>query len=505
VTTEALEEDPLIGQTLSGRFKILEPLGSGGMGKVYKAVQSPLDRIVALKVLNPKYAGEKDPGFERRFFLEAAMTAKLHHPNTITVHDYGRTDDGMLFIAMEYLEGETLQQLLVKEKFLPWVRALNIAGQICRSLREAHKLGVIHRDLKPANVMVMREDTSSDMVKVLDFGLVKTFLPDATPNPEPDITQAGVLLGSPLYMAPESARSEADPRADIYSLGVLLFQVITGKPPFTGKDSIDIIVKHIREKPPRLKALKPDVPDEVEAMVMKCLEKEPVDRYQTMDEMLEALRQVASATGLSGAFSDPRAAVVAGTASSQAIPRISHPGGIRRTATQSIDISVDSDAITAPRRNPLALAVVLAVAAAVGLAGGIAFLTRRPKATRQPPPPVAPLVVTPERPDVPPTPKPPETPAMVTFDVSSVPAGATVTLDGKTVGTTPFTFPLKADGNSQARAALTFSLDGYQSVTVNAEGAGTVGVAQTLKKKVAVKKKSGKDEHPAGYKDDPYQ
>src|SRR3954468_20614577 len=138
------------------------------MGKVYKAMQSPLERLVALKVLNPKYAGEKDPGFERRFFLEAAMTAKLHHPNTITVHDYGRTEEGLLFIAMEFIAGETLAQLLHRVKTLAWPRALSIVAQVARSLREAHKLGVIHRDLKPANVMVMNEETGADMVKVLD-------------------------------------------------------------------------------------------------------------------------------------------------------------------------------------------------------------------------------------------------------------------------------------------------------------------------------------------------
>src|SRR5687767_7328186 len=147
--------DPLIGKVLNERFTILEPLGVGGMGKVYKAMQSPLDRIVALKVLNPKYSGTKDPGFERRFFLEAAMTAKLHHPNTITVHDYGRTEDGVYFIAMEHVDGETLQARLARDITLPWPRALHIAGQIARSLREAHKAGMIHRDLKPANVMLL--------------------------------------------------------------------------------------------------------------------------------------------------------------------------------------------------------------------------------------------------------------------------------------------------------------------------------------------------------------
>jgi serine/threonine-protein kinase len=512
VTTEALE-DPLIGQTLSGRFRILEPLGSGGMGKVYKAMQSPLDRIVALKVLNPRYAGEKDPGFERRFFLEAAMTAKLHHPNTITVHDYGRTDDGMLFIAMEYVEGETLQQLLNKDKALPWVRALNIAGQICRSLREAHKLGVIHRDLKPANVMVLHEETGSDLVKVLDFGLVKPFMPDAAmPQAGPELTQAGVLLGSPLYMAPESAKNEHDPRSDIYSLGVLLFQVITGRPPFTGKDSIDIIVKHIREEPPRLKSLKPDVPDEVEVLVMRCLEKEPRARYQTMDEVLEGLKWVASQTGLSGAFSDPRAAVVGSAsagASSQPVPRISNPGGPRRgTPLRSVEIPLETDAITAPNRNPLWVYTGGALAAALLVTGGAVLASRvKPKVLPAPP---KPAMVKPKQPDMavkppePPQPEPPKPVAMVTFAVSSAPPGATVTMNGQTVGVTPFSLPLKGDDDESAKALLTFALDGYQSVTVSAEGKGTVNVAQTLKKKVAVKKMNPKDEHSPGYKDDPY-
>ena len=126
------EVDPLIGQVLSGRFEIVAPLGIGGMGRVYKAVQRPLGREVALKVLNPRYDGTKDPGFERRFFLEASMTSKLKHPNTITVHDYGRTDDGIYFIAMEYVEGETLQARLARETVLPWARALHVAGQVER-------------------------------------------------------------------------------------------------------------------------------------------------------------------------------------------------------------------------------------------------------------------------------------------------------------------------------------------------------------------------------------
>ena len=188
--------DPLIGRILNDRFRILSPLGSGGMGKVYKAVQTPLDRVVALKILNPNFPAEKDPAFKRRFFLEASLTSKLRHPNTVTVIDYGQTEDGIYFIAMEYMEGQTLAEVLAHEKTLPWRRVLDIAQQICRSLREAHKLGVIHRDLKPANVMLLNE-ADHDMVKVLDFGLVKSFLVADGQAGDPEVTQNGVFLGSP--------------------------------------------------------------------------------------------------------------------------------------------------------------------------------------------------------------------------------------------------------------------------------------------------------------------
>jgi serine/threonine protein kinase len=190
-------------------------------------------------------------------------------------------------------------------------RALNIGAQISRSLREAHKLGLVHRDLKPANIMLLSEGTGGDVVKVLDFGLVKSFLPEAprsagAPSSNPEITQAGVLLGSPLYMAPEQARNEADQRTDIYALGTLLFQCISGRPPFVGTESIDLIVKHLREAPPQLNSLVAEVPLAVNALVMKCLEKSPEARFQHMDELLEAMHLATKGQGMSSVFADPR-------------------------------------------------------------------------------------------------------------------------------------------------------------------------------------------------------
>ena len=310
-STANAHPDPLVGKTLDGRFRIVEKLGAGGMGTVYKAVQAPLDRLVALKVLNANYDAKRDPGFQRRFFLEASVTSKLKHPNTITVIDYGKTDENIYYIAMEFVEGVTLAQVVATEGAIEWTRCLNIAQQVCRSLREAHKAGIIHRDLKPANVMICNEETDHDLVKVLDFGLVKSFQPDsphAKDAAAADLTQAGVFLGSPQYMAPEQARNLADPRSDIYSLGVVVYQMMMGRPPFVAEQSIDVIVKHMKEAPPPFAEVRPDldIPAEVEAVVLKCLEKDPSRRFQTMDDLLEGMRRAASSIGMSGLFSGPR-------------------------------------------------------------------------------------------------------------------------------------------------------------------------------------------------------
>jgi serine/threonine-protein kinase len=510
------EVDPLIGQVLSGRFEIVAPLGIGGMGRVYKAVQRPLGREVALKVLNPRYDGTKDPGFERRFFLEASMTSKLKHPNTITVHDYGRTDDGIYFIAMEYLEGDTLQKVLSQNGQLPWPRALYVAGQIARSLREAHKLGLVHRDLKPANVMLMTEGTGGDTVKVLDFGLVKSFTPEK-PREDDDVdrtglTQAGVLLGSPLYMAPEQARGEADPRTDIYSLGILMFQTMAGRPPFVSKESIDVIVKHIREKPPELNSMVPDVPLEVNALVMKCLEKEPAARFQSMDELLDAMRVAGSGQGLSGAFADPRTA-------SGLIPRTSTPGMpvVKASATPSytsaeqvrsheVELGDSGARDGAKSRLPLMLGVGAVVVLGAIIGGVAAWKAMRPEVVVHP-------VVEPPRPLVAVVEPPKAAPVDVRFDIGSQPSGATVTRDGKPIGVTPFQLTVQRSGTQPVQVELAFSLEGYEPRSATAQGLdGVVTVNQPLTKQAEaprpnvrpIKKPKNPKTDPDGYKDDPY-
>ncbi|MBI2394687.1 MAG: serine/threonine protein kinase [Deltaproteobacteria bacterium] len=282
--------DPLLGRLINDRFKVVSLVARGGMGKVYKAEQAPLGRVCAIKVLNPNYSGDHDPEFHKRFFLEASISSKLTHPNTVTIFDYGRTDDNIYYMAMEYLEGRTLHRTLREEGPFVEERATHIARQVCRSLREAHSLGVIHRDLKPANVYLIEHGDEKDFVKVLDFGLVKNI----EEGKGEDLTQTGLFMGSPKYMAPEQIRGEhVDARTDIYALGVILYEMVTGKVPFDRPNSVNILMAHVNEPVPKLRDMNPSiaVSEALEATIYKCVEKNPDDRYKSMDEVLGALKR----------------------------------------------------------------------------------------------------------------------------------------------------------------------------------------------------------------------
>src|ERR1700712_4339923 len=238
--------DPLIGRVINERYRVVATIARGGMGKVYRAEQQPLGRLVALKVLSPNYTGDNDPEFHKRFFLEASIASKLSHPNTVTIFDYGKTDDDIYYIAMELLEGRTLHRVLRDDAPLSAERTMHIARQICRSLREAHNIGVIHRDLKPANVFLLNHGDEVDVVKVLDFGLVKNLLDKGE-----ELTQTGLFMGSPKYMSPEQIRGDAcDGRVDIYALGVMMYEMLTGKVPFDRQNSVNILMAHTHEDIP---------------------------------------------------------------------------------------------------------------------------------------------------------------------------------------------------------------------------------------------------------------
>jgi serine/threonine-protein kinase len=288
-TTQGAEEDALIGRTIGGRYRIVGTVGLGGMGRVYDAVQSPLDRHVAIKVLLGGHA--HDAAFRRRFMLEAAVTSKLTHPNTVTLFDYGE-HDGIYYIAMELLKGRTLSDVVRQEGALSQERGIHIAQQICRSLSEAHSQGVIHRDLKPANVMLLSQRHELDFAKVLDFGLVKFFTDGVDGH-----THAGTFVGTPHYVSPEQARDEQpDPRSDVYSLGILMYLMLTGQVPFHAASAVEVLVKQLNETPVPPRERRPDlnIDPELEALVLKCLAKQRDERVQSMDELLAALTQVRS-------------------------------------------------------------------------------------------------------------------------------------------------------------------------------------------------------------------
>jgi serine/threonine-protein kinase len=459
VTAEVSAEglDPLVGRTIDGRFRIVEVIGKGAMGKVFRAVQVPLNRAVALKVLDSRYGAGRDESFKQRFLVEASMTARLSHPNTVRVLDYGSTPDGLFFLAMEYLDGETLEAVLARGA-LPWRRVLTVGQQIARALKEAHSLGVVHRDLKPGNVVLLDADDDTDHVKVLDFGLVKSFV-DGHELEGRAITQTGMLMGSPPYMAPEQGeRNRADPRSDIYSLGVVLFEALTGKPPFTGGAALEIIMKHVHQAVPPLvtPANFEPPPALLVGLVNKCLAKSPMDRFQAMDEVLAAMAEITSPipTPMDVPASDP---VIPVPATSTVVPP---PSGSR----------------------PTTLVLGFALALVVGIGGTL--LVVRP--SREAPPPV--------RVEAPaPVPTPPPHPTSAIIHVETDPAGATVTFEGTVLGQTPLDVERPTDASGSVSAQLVLTKPGFLELRVTAGGSGQVQIRQKLQPAPVVVKEKDKD------------
>ncbi|MDP3276756.1 MAG: protein kinase [Deltaproteobacteria bacterium] len=294
------------GRLVNERYRILELLGEGGMGVVYRAEQLPLGREVALKVL--RMQALTDQSFRQRFFLEASLTAQLNHPNLVTVYDYGRVEpespdeEESYFLALELLRGTTLHDRIVTRGALEVSVAVEITRGILRGLRLVHKQGIIHRDLKPANVMIVADDEGRDLVKVLDFGLVKQLTPAETAPGAAPMTRAGSLLGTPEYMSPEHMDpQDVDARADLYAVGVMLFEMLTGHPPFHSERHLETLFSHLTAPVPALrdKNSRCNASPELEAVVRKLLEKSKEKRFTTADEVLDAL---ASLSGVAPAI-----------------------------------------------------------------------------------------------------------------------------------------------------------------------------------------------------------
>lgn len=282
--------DKLLGTLLDRKYRILEKIGEGGMGSVYSANQESIDRNVAIKVLLSKLA--EDDVALRRFELEAKAISKMQHPNTVTIYDYGRiveeNESERLFIVMELLKGSTLTKVFRENKTLPGPRASRILRQVCASLAEAHAVGIIHRDLKPDNIFLTEVGGDKDWVKVLDFGVAKL----ADSEGIGTLTQTGMIFGTPKYMSPEQAEGKPiDHRTDIYALGVVLYELLSGRPPFTSDTPIGLLLKHISEPPKSLHtvAANLNIDPRLDQIVMRALEKNPDARQQQVMELAAEL------------------------------------------------------------------------------------------------------------------------------------------------------------------------------------------------------------------------
>ncbi len=301
-------EDPLIGSLFDNRYRIVRKLGSGGMAEVYLAEDEELGRKVALKMLDERHA--RDDQFVERFKREARNAAGLSHPHIVRIYDRGQAE-GTYYIAMEYLDGPTLKELLVRKGPTPPLTAIKFAREILSALAEAHKHDIVHRDIKPHNVIVSPDWT----VKVTDFGIAR--------SGASQMTEAGSIVGTAQYLSPEQARGKpVDQRSDLYSLGIVLYEMLTGKVPFTGDAAVEIAMKHLSAIPDPPSKLRPEISHDLDAVVMRALAKDPADRYSSAEEMDADLARVARGAAVSRSTEEAMTSVLAGSGISSAMTSI---------------------------------------------------------------------------------------------------------------------------------------------------------------------------------------
>jgi eukaryotic-like serine/threonine-protein kinase len=457
--------DPLLGKTLAGRYLIIRKLGEGGMGAVYLATHTALEKQVALKVLHGELG--RKPDLVERFIQEAKAASRIRHENVIDISDFGKTDDGYVFFAMELLTGHDLHDEIARARIagmlLPWSRTKKIFLQICAALAAAHARGIIHRDLKPENVYLVDFLGDTDFVKLLDFGIAKL-----TEVSEPDrkLTRTGMLFGTPEYMSPEQARGEAvDARVDVYAMGCILFQLVTGRVPFETDNFMGVLSLHLTQPPP---AIAPDVfdrigaPRELARVIERALAKDRDGRYQTIDELANAVREVCH---------EPPVAVAARAPSVQA-PAVttvtpSTTSGLRQRTQWTGNLSVPpaEDAAPPAGRSKLPLAVAAGLVVAGGAIAVAIALTRGDGETPAPAPAAAPPTIAAATPvDAAPAATTAALPeSLITIESTPRDANIVDLTTNESIGKTPLTFRLK--GSHDPRR-FQLALAGYQDLIV---------------------------------------
>jgi serine/threonine protein kinase len=343
-----LQQDSLIGTVLDNSYEVISIIGHGGMGVVYKARHTLMDRIVAIKMLKSTLIS--DSMSVKRFQQEVKASARIDHPHAITVYNFGISPEGLPYIVMDFLQGNSLAEVIKAEGHVEVDRGVKIITQACEALAHAHKQGVVHRDLKPSNIVLTEYDEDPDFVKVVDFGVAK--LMGGTAEGAQRLTQTGEVCGSPVYMSPEQCMGqELDLRSDIYSMGILIYETLTGKLPLIGRTMVDTMSKHVSEMPPSFSKIRPDlyIPERIEQVVMKAMAKDPADRHQNMDELREDLEN--------------------------AIPKPGRSSSLRHSQMSSSRDSLTGPSLLEPKKLPLPAIIAASVGGVIVIALAIFGLT----------------------------------------------------------------------------------------------------------------------------------
>jgi hypothetical protein len=369
--THSSPSSDLCGTVLGDRYRVVKKIGIGGFGAVYQAVHVVTGRSFAIKVLLPEFS--ERPKFAERFMREATTTARIEHENVVDIIDVGRTDAGHLYFTMELLRGETLEQTLAREERLSWPRARAITMQICDGLRAAHDRGIIHRDLKPANIYRVARAGNADFIKILDFGIAKLLAPEDQKGK--GLTSTHEVLGTPLYMSPEqTAADPLDRRSDIYAVGVMLFEMLTGTRPYSGETQVELMSKILLGEVPRMAEVAPDVviPAALEAVVVKAMARKPTQRFFDMNAMIAALAAIDERGELRGEL-PPSLLPVIEAASEDTMLASTPPEEVARTQVRHARVRRDEGA------RPL-LAAALVVLGLVTVTGAMLAAGERPEA-----------------------------------------------------------------------------------------------------------------------------
>ncbi|MFN7945835.1 MAG: SUMF1/EgtB/PvdO family nonheme iron enzyme [Blastocatellia bacterium] len=377
--------DTMTGRVLGGRYQLDACIGSGGMGAIYKARRLHIGDTVAVKVLRPEVIN--DSLSRERFHREARAAAMLNHPNAVVIHDFGEDADGTAYIVMEFIEGKSLRQILAAERTINPARSYSILRQACAALEAAHRRGIIHRDIKPDNIILTNSDDLTDHVKILDFGIAK--LRDKTMDTaslEKSLTTVGTVIGTPHYMSPEQCQGEpADARSDIYSLGIVLYEMLTGSVPFTAKTPTGVAVKHVTEMPKPLVQMRADIPPAVEGVVMRALSKEPANRQQSA---LELAREFEAALQSGGHISTgsiqaqptrttPEVAKASPTGNSVPVSEINAKPVV---SNHGFETQVSKTGRDSRRARPFPIVTIVAVVLLAALAVGAVWYVRHKRA-----------------------------------------------------------------------------------------------------------------------------